>query len=245
MVVLTTVTAVTGLMAQDTGQGAIGGRVTTGGAALPGAQVVLGGPVQRQVTTDIDGRYAFTDLPAGSYTVTATLTGFETVVKHVPVTRVRVELNLIMTLPCVTENLDPPLRIPVVFDEMLNRVHAVAHVRIMNVSPPERGVTDWGCVLNRRYAATVLDTINVAGQGGGAATFTFFAAASEEPLETGDELFTFLFQDSQGQYFESNDEYRIPIRNGRVEWTRTDTTTVRTGDTAANALDAIRASKQW
>ena len=51
------------------------------GAVLPGVSVVIKDDSSGQsqdVTTDADGRYQATALGAGSYTVTATLSGFKT-----------------------------------------------------------------------------------------------------------------------------------------------------------------------
>jgi outer membrane receptor protein involved in Fe transport len=51
------------------------------GRALPGVTVVLSGPAivgQRAATTDVDGRYRFPVLPAGTYDVTYELLGHET-----------------------------------------------------------------------------------------------------------------------------------------------------------------------
>lgn len=62
------------------GTGALSGRVvSTEGAPVRRAQVQLTSPdarVGKSATTDNDGRYAFTDLPAGRYTIRANKGGF-------------------------------------------------------------------------------------------------------------------------------------------------------------------------
>ena len=69
-------------------QGAVLATVTgivqdSSGAVLPGATVEVSSPVLiervRSAVTDSTGRYRLTNLPAGSYTLTAALTGFNTV----------------------------------------------------------------------------------------------------------------------------------------------------------------------
>jgi hypothetical protein len=60
------------------------GTVTdTSGAVLPGATVILESPDAvggaQQSTTNEHGQYRFSDLPPGTYTLTASLTGFQTV----------------------------------------------------------------------------------------------------------------------------------------------------------------------
>jgi uncharacterized repeat protein (TIGR01451 family) len=46
------------------------GRRDSGEPGIPGVTVSLTGPVSRTLTTDADGRYRFTDLPGGTYTLT-------------------------------------------------------------------------------------------------------------------------------------------------------------------------------
>src|SRR5262245_4226911 len=65
-------------------QGSIAGTVKdTSGAVLPGVTVEAASPVLiekvRSVVTDGNGKYQIVDLRPGSYTVTFTLTGFNTV----------------------------------------------------------------------------------------------------------------------------------------------------------------------
>ena len=73
--------AAIGLSAQ-TFRGTILGTVTDpSGAVLPGAQVTVknvGTGLERTTSTSADGSYALPELPIGTYTVTITLTGFQT-----------------------------------------------------------------------------------------------------------------------------------------------------------------------
>jgi inhibitor of cysteine peptidase len=55
----------------------ISGTVTYGGLPLAGAIVVLSGPSANAAMTDTGGHYSFTGLSNGSYTVTASLTGWD------------------------------------------------------------------------------------------------------------------------------------------------------------------------
>ena len=68
--------------APATGTGRVRGRVVQAGGTTPIrlAQVTLTGDhsVQRMVTTDADGRYEFSDLPAGMFTVSAAKAGYLT-----------------------------------------------------------------------------------------------------------------------------------------------------------------------
>jgi hypothetical protein len=62
----------------QTGTGRVRGRITTDtGQPLRRAPIRLNGaPSQHVTTTDIDGRYEFTDLPSGHFTVLASRTGY-------------------------------------------------------------------------------------------------------------------------------------------------------------------------
>ena len=72
----------TAMTAPATGTGRLRGRVVQTGGSTPIrlAQVTLTGDqnVRRMVTTDADGRYEFTELPAGMFTVSAAKPGFLT-----------------------------------------------------------------------------------------------------------------------------------------------------------------------
>lgn len=52
------------------------GSIVSGGAPIPGASVLLSGPVSGVIVADSSGSYTFRDIPAGAYTLTAGATGF-------------------------------------------------------------------------------------------------------------------------------------------------------------------------
>ncbi len=72
-----------GVMAQtSTNPGSIKGRVmvvdATGSSYVPGAEILLNGPVQLQTESDEIGQYSFTSVVPGTYTIQATAPGLET-----------------------------------------------------------------------------------------------------------------------------------------------------------------------
>ena len=76
-----------GLLHAQTFRGAIQGTVNdSSGSAVPNAQVTVTGEqtqFARQAVTGASGTYLFTELPVGSYKVTATKSGFQKqVVRH-------------------------------------------------------------------------------------------------------------------------------------------------------------------
>ncbi|HEX5598741.1 MAG TPA: S8 family serine peptidase [Micromonosporaceae bacterium] len=65
--------------------GAVGGQVTSGGAALAGATVAAAGPMNRTVTTATDGSYALDRLMVGDYTITVSKFGYITATASVTI----------------------------------------------------------------------------------------------------------------------------------------------------------------
>jgi len=88
-----------GAYAQNSTTGSIEGKATQGGTALPGVTVEVRSSSLAGVRTDVTdatGSFRFTLLPSGTYTLTATLSGFNTVKQAVPV-----QLNKTVTLDLV------------------------------------------------------------------------------------------------------------------------------------------------
>src|SRR6476646_10268093 len=87
MIVLTLMlqaASVIGAMAQG-GKGTIRGHITdSSGGVLQGAEVALS-PVSLTVATDVQGEFFIRDLNPGSYTVTISYVGFQSVTKTVDV----------------------------------------------------------------------------------------------------------------------------------------------------------------
>lgn len=84
-------------LAQTATTGAIEGKASQAGTPLPGVTVEVLSPAlqgSRTDVTDAKGNFRFTLLPAGNYTMTATLSGFNTIRQP----NVRVEINHTVTL---------------------------------------------------------------------------------------------------------------------------------------------------
>jgi Carboxypeptidase regulatory-like domain len=65
---------------------------------MPGVTVTLAGPERRVVTTDENGKFAFSALPRGDYELRARLTGFRTVILDVTVPEPDSPLTIAMRL---------------------------------------------------------------------------------------------------------------------------------------------------
>lgn len=66
--------------------GALGGRVTSGGSPLAGADVTVTGPMTRVTSTGADGSYALDRLMVGGYTVSVSKFGYTTATTSVTIT---------------------------------------------------------------------------------------------------------------------------------------------------------------
>src|SRR6266852_646739 len=103
---------------QSAETGSITGRVTQAGAGLPGVTIEVRSPNLQGVRTDVtdaQGNFRFSLLPPGDYSMTATLSGFNTVKQS----NIRVGLNRTVTLdvalsPAVAETITGTSAAPVI-----------------------------------------------------------------------------------------------------------------------------------
>ena len=106
------------LLAQTSTTGSIQGTVNQAGTPLPGVTVEVKSPALQGVrteVTDAQGHFRFTLLPAGIYSLTASLSGFSTVRQP----KIEVQLNHVVSLdvaltPAVTETITVTSAAPVV-----------------------------------------------------------------------------------------------------------------------------------
>jgi outer membrane receptor protein involved in Fe transport len=114
-----------GLGAAARAQGIYEGKVTgtvasPDGAVLPGATVEISSPAlmagKRSATTSAKGTYVFLNLPVGKYTVTASMTGFKTIVReNIEVSPdAAVTLDFTLSVGAVTESVTVTAESPVV-----------------------------------------------------------------------------------------------------------------------------------
>jgi len=110
LMLLLAISAVAGILPAQTETGTLEGQVTDpSGAAIPGAAVRARGPARtaKNITTDRAGRYRLLALPAGTYTVRITSSGFQPFQSTpVEVGRARAEtLNAQLTVQTETERI--------------------------------------------------------------------------------------------------------------------------------------------
>jgi hypothetical protein len=178
---------------------------------LPGVTVVAKtGRVQRTTTGDASGCYELSNLPVGSYRVTARITGFDNV------TRDRVTIA-----PTGVARLDFEMRISAICEcvrfggttlaEQWAYADAVLHVRL-SASEPQPATT----VGYYRHAATVL---NVLKKPAGPVTTPVFVfqnqrSAAAGPYDIDQELVVFLKSHGPGGFAITNDEPGLAVPSG-------------------------------
>jgi hypothetical protein len=107
-----------GAFAQSSTSGQIQGTVSQGGTPLPGVTIEIRSPNMqgtRSATTDAQGRFTLSALPVGDYSLTATLSGFNTVTQnniHVGINRT-VSLEVALS-PQASEQITVTGAVPVV-----------------------------------------------------------------------------------------------------------------------------------
>jgi hypothetical protein len=211
------------------------------GFALPGVTVNVSGAITRQAVTDADGKYVFTDLAPGAYTLTAILPGFVAASRNVVAAAPgSFAVDFSLYLGCLSEIQlvvqGPPLPITIA------AVDAVLYVRVADAGRPVR-LADGDCVEGREHQATVLaivksprlnsDTIRLVQEAVTA------RARGRAAYGAGDELIVFLQRHQSGAFVDfSHDVYAV--RDGRVRWTRDDLPGVTDGSPVRQVLEGLR-----
>jgi hypothetical protein len=229
------------------GVGGVAGTVSDGTKSpLPGVKVtVTTTSLPRTTVTDSDGRYQFRDLPSGTYTVTVELPGFETAVENnvVVKTGAVTGLSFGLTIGCV----DEAVRVDLGLAWALREADAIVQIRISESRPPERCPVTGFCVCTEHVAVAnrvlkaplrdaSLTTIRFLQEGTG-------DIGAEKRYAPGQEYVALLRWDPAADRFLriAGPTYTFPIRDGRVEFRRTDAPGIADGMPVEDFLRALGA----
>ena len=233
-------------LAQQTGT--MRGTVTdTTGAVMPGVIItVTSSRGARTVVSDAAGRYAVPFLPSGSYTASADLAGFERAAYSVVVDPgATVDVPFVLR---VGRCLARPIEVINDFRDALREATTIAHVTIAATSTePECRYAAW-CVCTEHLATVrrVMKTDRSAAPG----TIRFLQTQSHRAeinedgavFQPGQEFVAFLQWDEGLQAlrtYYSPSLYVLPVRDGRVAFTRTDVPGLRDGMPVDRFIDVV------
>lgn len=223
----------------QTGGVRIAGQTTDGkGGVLPGATVRLTGGTTLQAVTDADGRYLFTELPTGNYTLTATLPGFQPstreIVAAAPGSFV-VDVPLYLGCSYVIDFFETKLPMAIAGAD------AVLYVRVADAGRAVR-LTDGDCIEGYEHKATVLAAVKSPRLSSDTIRLVRTGRTSPGPragYNVGDELIVFLQRHQSGAFVDFGSDAH-PVRDGRVQWTRDDLPGVTDGTPVRQVLEGLR-----
>ena len=241
--VVATVLAVQ-LVGQSLGRGRISGNVRSdGGYVLPGARVSVMKPdLTRSVVTNAEGGFDLSDLPEGAYTVTAELAGFQTTSQQNAIVRPdRTSIiSLVLSIRCLFE----VLYVDQGMLAAIQQTDAIVHLRISESGSVKRW--DGGgvpCLDGPEYTAIPLRVAkSPPGQELTVSTIRFLQAGPVR-YSPGDEYVALLRWNAGFARFlpVAGSLFMLPVRAGRVVWTRTDVPTLTDGMPVEGFLAALRA----
>jgi hypothetical protein len=217
---------------------------------LPGVRVtVTSGVVQRTVVTDAEGRYHVPTLSAGSYVVRAHIAGFKSVERR----DVMIEAGTTVTLPLVLEMncLEDVDYIDPGFAAAAREATMIAHIRILRSHPPGSCEGGQVCVCTEHVAIPMRLFKPV--QAVLPAPLRFVQeAAGRLPDGSGNsrayaptqQFIAFLRWEPKTERYTNTvgPGYMFPVRDGRVEFHRTDAPGMRNGMTVEEFGRALEAA---
>jgi hypothetical protein len=230
-----------GWVQAQTGGVRIAGQTTDGkGGVLPGVTVRLTGGTTLQAVTDADGRYLFTELPTGHYTLTATLSGFQPSTREIAAAApgsFAVDVPLYFGCSYAIDFFATKLPMAIAGAD------AVLYVRVADAGRAVR-MTDGDCIEGYEHKATVLAAVKSPRLSSDTIRLVRTGRTSPGPragYNVGDELIVFLQRHQSGAFVDfGSDAY--PVRDGRVQWTRDDLPGVTDGSPVRQVLEGLRST---
>jgi hypothetical protein len=230
------------LVAACGGSGHVSGRVTQVEDSTPLAHVTLtldGRRTHAQSTTDASGRFDFPDLAPGPYTLKAETPDFASETRDdIAVARnATATADFALHPACLEEGsyVDGGLRWG------LQAAEAILYVRIASVSQPDRWIVNNQCIVGIDHTTTVLSILNMGPDSGDIKKTIHIVRDGRVAWKAGDEYIAFVrWETAIGRYRPiAGPIFMIPVKDGKVEWDRTDAPNIRTGDPISKAMAGL------
>lgn len=231
---------------QSRGRGGVTGSAVFDGGPLPGVTVTIANSgVTRTVITNDAGRFEVPDLPEGAYTLTAELPGFQSTKRenlNIQSGRTSV-INLVLQPGCL---FDAPVSVDLGTPWAIQEADAILHVHISESGPSQRwdslldGGAPW-CFFGYEYTANLLHVVKSSRVQEVTVNAIRFVQLGSARYQPGEEFVAFLQWDASLTRFRPIVLFMFPVRDGRVEWKRTDTPGLTDGMFVEDFLAAVRA----
>jgi hypothetical protein len=213
------------------------------GSVLPGTSITIANAELKQsVVSGQDGRFVFPSVPQGRYTVTASLAGFQTKQQTgVHVTSAHTtRVDVLLPVGCLFSVLYVP---GPGLDRLLRDTDLIVHLRVSTISAPREFDFGDGCLGGKQYDATPIQVV-AAGPASRAAAqvIRFVFEGGNGSYEPGQEFVAFLERDLRSELLHPvmGSWSLVPVREGRVEWTRTDVPALTDGMPVADFLSVLK-----
>jgi hypothetical protein len=123
----------------------------------------------------------------------------------------------------------------------LQAAQAVVYVRIGTPSAPDRWIVNDQCVVGIDHPATVLSILNMGPSSGDITKPIHILKDGRTPLAAGEEYIAFIrWEPAVGRYRPiAGPIFMIPVRDGKVAWTRTDAPGIHNGDAISKAMAGL------
>jgi hypothetical protein len=229
------------LLGACSGSSHIVGHVTQlQGGPLTDARITIDGvKTHEELTSDPTGRFDVPGLGSGSYTLKAEKAGYvmETRAGVTVARGAAATVDFVLHPACLEEGsyVDGGLA------WAMQAAQTVVYARIIAVSAADRWIVNDQCVVGIDHTATVLSILNTGPSSGDVTRTIHIVKDGRMPFAAGDEFIAFLrWEPAIGRYRPiAGPVFMIPVRDGKVEWHRTDAPQVRDGDAIARAMAGL------
>jgi hypothetical protein len=217
------------LTGQEPGVGRLDGNTRYRDNRLPGTRITVSNADLRQsVISDREGRFLFPKVPEGVYSVSAELGGFQAEAR----TDVRIvsgrttTLDFHLQIGCVAETLwthGPALAM------VLREADTIVHLRISAVGATERLTFGDTCLIGAEYQAVPVRFVGDPVPPASLGSIRFVQEGEKPWYAPGQEYVAFLGWEPRLAALRpvAGRAFMLPVKDGRVSWTRTEAPGVR------------------
>jgi len=123
----------------------------------------------------------------------------------------------------------------------LQAAEAILYIRIASVSQPDRWIVNGQCVVGIDHTTTVLSILNMGADSGDIKKTIHIVRDGRVGWKPDEEYVAFVrWETAIGRYRPiAGPIFMIPVKDGKVEWDRTDAPNIRNGDPVSKAMAGL------